>query len=244
MFDIHNHILFGLDDGPSTLEESVNMARIAHADGIQFIVATPHNRDVHGRNLNYSLADAVNHLNQELLDLSVPISILLGMENHIEMDTLEQIHSGIALPIEGTNFILIELPFEFMPFYAEKVLGDLLRIGMTPIIVHPERNVPIHGDFLLLSGLVDMGCLVQTSAGSLMGDFGVLVQNVSRALIEQRLVHVIATDAHSDKGIRIPKISEAVALVSDIIGSSAASRMVLDIPLSIICDEDPDISNL
>lgn len=224
----------GLDDGPSTLEESINMAKIASEDGISMVVATPHNRDLAGKNLSGKFPYMVQQFNRTLEAQSIPVKVLYGMENHIEMDIVEQVGSGQALTIEGTNFMLIELPFEFVPIYTNQIITELFDNGITPIIVHPERNAGIQLDIGLLEELVSRGCLVQVSAGSIDGIHDGLIQNVARDLILKDLVHVISTDAHSDKGDRVPKLSHVVKKVADMIGSESASNMVTETPFSIV----------
>ncbi|MCH2524932.1 MAG: capsular biosynthesis protein [Dehalococcoidia bacterium] len=237
MIDIHCHIMPSLDDGPSTMEESINMARIAIEDGISVVVATPHNRDLGGKNLSRELPNRVNEFNRILESASIPLKVLYGMENHIEMDIITQLNSLEALPIEGTRFMLLELPFEFFPVYTNEIIADLFAGGITPIIVHPERNASIRSDIGLLRDMVNKGCIAQVSSGSISGIHGSLVRDCARDFILQNLVHVLSTDAHSDRGNRTPKLSYAEKLVADIIGSDVAYKMVKDIPLAIINDD-------
>ena len=119
MIDLHTHILPGLDDGPYSMEESVEMALAAYRDGTRVIAATPHNRDVVQRSSVSRAKALVKELNREMATRAVPLALLFGMENHLEMDTPEQAARGAALPIEDTRFILIELPFEIYPFHTE-----------------------------------------------------------------------------------------------------------------------------
>ena len=102
MLDLHNHILPGVDDGPSTMEESIEMALMAYKDGTRIIVATPHNRDVNERSSISTVRSLVDRLNQGIQAQSISLKVILGMENHLEMDTVEQVDEGHALPIEGT----------------------------------------------------------------------------------------------------------------------------------------------
>jgi protein-tyrosine phosphatase len=244
VFDLHNHILPGVDDGPSTVEESVEMALMAYEDGTRTIVATPHNRDVNERSSISAVKSLVGCLNQEIQAKSIPLTVLLGMENHLEIDTVEQADKGSALPIEGTHYILIELPFEFYPFYAEEVLFKLQLNGLRPIVVHPERNVAIQEKPEILATLVSRGALAQVTAGSISGTLGRDHQKAARELLHQNLIHIIASDGHTARGIRTPLLSPGVAAVAKLIGDEAAHRMVEDIPQSILEDKAPDLGRL
>ena len=239
MIDLHCHILPGLDDGPTGMEESVEMARAAYGDGTRVIVATPHNRDVVQRSSVLTARAQATRLNRELEKLSVPLRTLFGMENHLELDTPEQVERGAVLPIEGTRFILIELPFEIYPFHTEETLTKLFDVGLRPIVVHPERNERIQRNPQLLAGLVSKGVLAQVTAGSLVGAFGETVREVSEELLRRGLVHVIASDGHAAYGDRAPLLSAGVYAAASVVGTPAARQMVEDIPLAIIEDGDP-----
>ena len=244
MIDLHVHILPGLDDGPRRMEESVEMALAACRDGTRVIVATPHNRDVVQRSSVIAARDSVSRLRRELKKRSVPLTVIFGMENHLEMDTVEQADVGGAWPIEGTRFILIELPFEIYPFHTEETLQKLLDMGLRPIVVHPERNEPIQRNTQLLAGLVSMGALVQITAGSLAGYLGQTARAVSEELLRSGLAHVIASDGHAPDGHRAPLLLPGVEAAARVVGERAARRMVEDIPLAIVEDRDPVIEGL
>lgn len=234
MIDLHCHILPGLDDGPSSMEESVEMALTAFRDGTRVIAATPHNRDVVQRSSVSAARESVSRLKRELKRRSVPLTLLFGMENHLEMDTPEQVDAGAALPIEGTDVILIELPFQIFPFHTGETLQRLLEMGLRPVVVHPERNEPIQRDPHLLADLVRIGVLSQVSAGSLMGHLGETVRDSVNDLLRRGLAHIIASDGHTARGERAPMLSGGVEAAAGIVGQAAARRMVEDTPRAMI----------
>ena len=156
------------------------------------------------------------------------------MENHLELDTAEQVDSGLAIPIQGTHYILIELPFEFYPFYVEEVLFKLQIGGLRPIIVHPERNLAIQDDPQILANLVHKGALAQITAASITGAFGKESLKSSRDLLQKNLVHIIASDGHTARSTRKPIISSGVVEASKAIGHEAARNMVEKTPQAIL----------
>ena len=170
MLDLHCHILPGIDDGPPTMEQAIEMAVAAFRDGTRTIVATPHSRDVNERGSIACVRALAERLKAELRTRSIPLDVLLGMENHLALDTPEQVDAGAALPIEGTRCILIELPFEFYPYHTRDTLRSLCNRGLTPVVVHPERNLAIQRDARLIAVLVEDGAFTQITAGSLTGD--------------------------------------------------------------------------
>jgi protein-tyrosine phosphatase len=226
------------------MEESVEMALMAYEDGTRTIVATPHNRDVNERSSISAVRSLLDQLNQEVQAKSIPLNIILGMENHLEMDTPEQVDKGLAIPIDGTHYILIELPFEFYPFYGEEVLFRLQIKGLRPIVVHPERNLAIQDNSQILANLVQKGALAQITAGSITGNLGRDYQKVARELLQQNLVHIIASDSHTARGNRTPLLSPGVAAVAKVVGDEAARKMVEDIPQAILQDKAPSLDGL
>lgn len=220
------------------------MARLAYEDGTRTLVATPHNRDVNERSSISAVRALASRLNQELQAQSIPLKVLLGMENHLEMDTPEQVDRGLAIPIEGTHYILIELPTEFYPFYGEEVLFKLHLKGLRPVVVHPERNLAIQGNSQVLANLVQKGALAQITADSITGALGKEPQKASKELLQRSLVHIIASDGHDARGSRKPLLSPGVAAAARVVGVEAARSMVEDIPQAILQDRVPDLQGL
>ena len=238
MLDLHCHILPGIDDGPSTMEQAVGMAIAARQDGTRTIVATPHSRDVNERASIACVRAVARRLNAELRARSVPLHVLLGMENHLALDTPEQVDAGAGLPIEGTRCILIELPFELYPYYTGDTLRNLRLRGLLPIVVHPERNRAVQRNPQLIAGLVQDGARSQITAGSLTGDMGLDAQRSAEELLRLGLAHVIASDGHAPRGPRAPLLSRGVAAAAAIVGEEAARRMVDSVPRALL--QEPD----
>ena len=237
LIDIHNHILNGIDDGASNLEESIAMANIASMDGIDVIVTTPHDRDVLDRHSIDKLVTIKETLELSLKQHNVPLKLIIGMENHMELNLIERVKHGRSLPIEGTNYILVELPFDFYPYYTNEVLNSIQNMGLLPIIVHPERNVAIQTDISLVHSLIRAGFFIQVDSGSIEGSFGNLSAITSKNLLKHRLVDFIATDAHSSQGTRIPIISRSVDIAATLIGDNEAQNLVNRNPQMLLSNE-------
>ena len=238
MIDIHNHIIPNLDDGAKDLNESLEMARIAVADGIQTIVATPHNRDVRDR---HSLSIAMEHKNsleRSIKEESLPLKIVFGMENHLETDLIEQLIIGHALPIEETKYILLELPFDFYPYYTIKVIKEIQSMGFIPIIAHPERNTNIQNDIQVFEDIYKTGALMQITAESLEGYFGQKSYSSARLFLINGFVHFIGSDGHSSSGHRLPELSKGVVQAERLIGSDKARKLVVDNPKAMLLNHD------
>lgn len=198
MIDIHCHILPGVDDGARTMEDSIEMARAAAAQGIHTIVATPHHRNNQFNNFRTDIITQVEDLNHVLVEENVPVKILPGQETRIYGSLSEGLASKEILPVNQlTSYILVELPTTNVPKYTRKLLYDIQVEGYTPVIVHPERNSELLSKPEKLYELVKSGILTQVTAASIIGKFGKKIKNFSHEILQSNLTHFIASDAHN-----------------------------------------------
>ncbi|MBN1394210.1 MAG: hypothetical protein JW959_04245 [Pirellulales bacterium] len=219
--DIHCHLLPGLDDGASDAKEALAMAEMAVNDGIETIIATPHQLGNYAKNSGRTVRAAVAEF-QNLLDgHRVPLRVLPGAEVRIEPGLLDKIRSGEVVTLgDRRRHVLLELPHDVY-FPIDRLLDDLASAGLTGILAHPERNRGIINQPAVLRPLVEHGCLLQVTAGSLTGDFGAQVQKIAESIVSQGLAHVVATDAHGTKK-RPPVMSRAFWKVSKLVGEKNA----------------------
>ncbi len=266
MIDIHSHILFGLDDGAGTLEESVDMCQIAFNDGIRMVVATPHTLNGVYENSRSTILAKVEELNtliHEKLPLPSPVEstsgqtadpgtnlhsaghidlkIVPGADVHFSEKILSQIYENQIMTLgDGGKFLLVEFPSGGIPYQAETLLFGLLVRGITPVITHPERNLEIVHQPRRYIRMVQTGCFGQISAMSLLGEFGSQVKQTAETLLRKNLVHFIASDGHSANG-RPPVLSSAVRAAAKIVGKEEAGKMVTEYPRAIMEGRRPDV---
>ncbi|MCM3116052.1 tyrosine protein phosphatase [Neobacillus sp. MER 74] len=212
MIDLHSHILPGLDDGAKNLSESVNMAKKAVEQGIHTIVATPHHLNNRYENPKQTIIDRVRELNKALLEEKIDLYVLPGQETRIHGEMVEGYEIGEILPIDNTQYVLVEFSSGHVPRYTEKLFYDLQTKGLIPVIVHPERNQEIIERPEVLYQLVKKGALSQVTASSICGDFGKKIKSFSMKLIDANLTHFIASDAHNTSN-RTFKMREAFDIV-------------------------------
>jgi len=300
MIDLHSHILPGLDDGPSGLEESLDMCRVAYGDGIRTIVATPHmldgvyrarraavlsrTRELNaalssvfpvcpaGRRLPHSAPDSshseLRTPNSELdsshsalrtrnstLDSSdsalrsphsefgsnSELVVLPGADIHLAEDLLHPSSRKQLVTVgDRGKYLLVEFPSQVIPPMAERILFRLIGQGIVPIITHPERNLEIGRKPSRYYEMIRMGCLGQVTAMSLTGGFGPEARRLAEALLIRRLVHLIASDAHSTD-LRPPVLTPAVTAAAKLVGANEAARMVIEYPQAVLDGEKPDL---
>ena len=184
------------------LDESLAMARLAVEDGTTTIIATPHQLGSFGHNQGDDIRRRVAELQEQFDAADVPLQVLPGADVRIEPGMVEAIVRGEVLSLgDHRRHVLLELPHElYLPL--EPVLDELSRRKMVGVLSHPERNQGILRQPSVLPPLVDAGCLMQITAGSMCGTFGPQCQQFSEWLLAEGLVHFVATDAHGPRSRR------------------------------------------
>lgn len=198
MLDMHAHILPGVDDGPNTMDESIELLRLAEAEGISHIIATPHAYSPHYDVSKTSVVEGLTKLKGEIKKKGINIELSAGQEIRIHDKVVERIKSGEALTLANSKYVLLELPSSGIPAYTVPVIQGILNLNKVPIIAHPERNRAIAEKPSRLERLITHGALAQVTAGSLAGHFGKSVQKLSLQLIEANLIHTYGSDVHNN----------------------------------------------
>jgi len=234
MIDIHCHILPGLDDGPPTLETSLEMCRIAAADGIRSIVATPHMLNGMYAVTAEQVLAGVRALNESLAAEGLSLRILPGADVHVDKNLPRYLAEKQVLTLaDKGKHLMVELPQDVLPAEIGDLLFQLQLKGVTPIVSHPERNVEVQRNPEALRGLVERGALVQVTAGSLTGAFGARAEACGLGLLRRGMAHLVATDAHNT-GRRPPRLSEARAVVERELGPAEARAVFEERPARLL----------
>ncbi len=232
MIDIHCHILPGLDDGAKNMEDAVAMCRMAMADGIRTVVATPHCRNGLYQNSEQTILPVLEQLEEHLKKESVDLELRPGADIHIHPETIPFLRQNPRLLLGGRYFLL-ELPAQSIPPFTRDFIFESLLAGFIPIITHPERNTIIQGYWKGLEEWVKAGALVQITAMSLTGDFGGQIKETAFQMVRMGMAHLIATDAHSPRR-RPPVLSQARKILESFFGPEQAQAMVKEIPEKIL----------
>ena len=234
MIDLHCHILPGLDDGPSDMAKSLAMCRMAAQDGITHVVATPHLGPVAYNVEASAIPQAVAQLQQALNKENIPLEIICGAEVNLAYDLVESARTNKLPFINNTDrYFSLELNEAQVSQGLEKMIFDLKLMGITPIITHPERTNSGGRDWTWLARLLELGCLSQITAMSLTGEFGRPLCKSCEELLEQNMVHFVATDAHSPDW-RPPLLSEARARLEELMGPETAYDMLVAWPQDVL----------
>lgn len=197
IIDLHAHLLPDVDGGATTLEDSVKLAQMALDEGITYVVLTP--EYVYGEYVNSAsdVKQAVLTLREAYAKAGLAIRVYAGHQIAITKEFMEDFNEGELLPLDGRGkYYLVTFPDRKIPDYVYEVIDELLEKGITPIIANPERNTAFQKDINLLYDFVEAGCLAQMSASAYTGEYGPEVQDICYQMLENHLVHVLASDIH------------------------------------------------
>jgi protein-tyrosine phosphatase len=231
MIDIHHHLLWGLDDGASSIETSLAMARMAAADGITHVVCSPH------ANSQYEyasdvVADKIDELQWQLESEGIALKLGRGCDFHLSYENIQDAKAEpTKFSINGLGYLLVEIPDYGVPRGLTEIFYQLQLAGMTPILTHPERNPTLQADQQRLVEWLRGGILIQVTAGSVLGHMGKRAERMAHQLLEDRWVHFLATDAHNTTS-RPPKMREAMDAVAQKYGPDYAHLLCVTNPLA------------
>ncbi|MGA9783128.1 MAG: CpsB/CapC family capsule biosynthesis tyrosine phosphatase [Terracidiphilus sp.] len=233
MFDVHYHLIFGVDDGAKTINDSIALAEASIAEGVTHIVATPH------ANLRYPFQPELNLERLEMIKMSFEgrLTLGLGCEFHLSYDNIADLerHPG-RYTVNGKQYLLVEFAELVIPRSLSDVLLRMRDSGIVPVITHPERNPVLAADPQRLDEWIEIGCLLQVTAGSLLGDFGRKAESVALDLIRRNRVHLVASDAHA-MSWRPPSMRRAYDLLQGQFGQATADRLCLRNPRAVFFGE-------
>lgn len=223
LVDIHAHLLPGIDDGSPDMETSIQLAKAAVADGITHALMTPHHLNGRFNNHKQDVIEATAQFQEQLNQAGIDLTIFPSQEVRLSSEIPTALdNDDILFCDEDGTYMLLEMPSEDVPLYAKEMTYQLLSRGITPIIVHPERNSRILKEPQLLQEFLEQGCLTQVTASSYVGIFGKKIEDLSDRLIAAGQVATFASDAHS-LAKRESKMTQAYDKLAKQVGSSVAT---------------------
>jgi protein-tyrosine phosphatase len=238
MIDLHCHILPGLDDGATDLSVSIAMAKAFVADGVTVVACTPHILPGLYHNTGPQIRQATAHLQHTLQREGIPLGLVSGADNHIVQEFAAGLRSGQLLSLADTRYVLVEPPHHVVPPRLEDLFFNLLVGGYVPILTHPERLTWIKAHYQAIQRLGQAGVWMQITAGSLAGAFGRNARYWAERMLDEGLVHILATDAH-DVDRRPPNLSLGYQIAARRVGDIEAGHLVFTRPQGVLLNEPP-----
>ena len=230
MIDLHSHLLPGIDDGPRTLAESVEMARVMAADGVTLVAATPHVRDDYPTAVEV-VEDGVREVQAALAAAGVDIEVRTGGEVAVDWANGAGAGDLRGYGLGGNpGVLLVEFPYLGWPLELGMVCNRLLGEGITPVLAHPERNDRVQAQPDRLEELVARGVLVQLTASSVTGRRGSRSRKAADQLLGAGLAHLVGSDSHRAPGPG-GRLSDAAAALED---TALAAWLLRDVPSALL----------
>jgi protein-tyrosine phosphatase len=238
MFDLHCHLLPGIDEGAVDPGMALEMARIAAADGIRAVACTPSILPGVHESTAEGIRAAVASLQAELDRHEVHLRLVEGAVAHLAPGLARGVRSGRIPTIAGSHYLLIEPPRHVVPPRFEESVFELMTLGITPVLAQPESLAWVDGHHEVLVRLATRGAWLQVSTGALTGRQGKRAQYWSEKFVAEGHCHVLATGAH-DTGVHSPLMAEAREVAARLVGRDAATHLVSTRPRGVFADADP-----
>lgn len=236
MIDIHSHLLPGVDDGAPNLQVSINMLDAYVTNGVRTVATTPHLLGRLDPAYQATIDDAFAQVEPHACERG--ISLIRGFEIRLEPDVPRQLSGGAPITLDGTNVVLVDLPFTEWPHYADATLFAVQTAGYRVILAHPERYPGIQDDPARAAALVSRGIVLQVTIGSFGGAFGKRAQKCAESLLAQGLIQIAATDAHS-AGHRMAAVPAGLERLRDLIGADQLETLTVTAPAMLLNGDAP-----
>lgn len=237
MFDIHCHLIYGIDDGADSLDESLRMLRLASHSGTKGIAATPH-CNIPGSYQNYwnsALYNRLCEIRTAAKAEQIPIEIYSGQEIFCTEDMLQLFEKRKLITLNNSRYPLVEFAFDEYSTDVFRRLEKLIAVGLIPVVAHPERYYFVHEDYTTLLHMKDIGCLLQMNKGSYSGYFGSEAEDVCNYMLDRELIDCIASDGHSPFS-RSPYLEDVSEILSDEYSFDYVDLLMRANPMNIICN--------
>lgn len=239
MLDLHCHMLPAIDDGATDLSMALEMARIAWDDGIRTVACTPHIYPGMYENTQAGIRSAIAEFQPHLEAAGLPLRLVVGADVHLDPSLVQGLAEGRIPTLAGSRYLLLEPPHHVAPPRFEDSVFRLMVAGYVPVITHPERLRWIEDAYDVFGRLVRAGAWMQVTAGALTGRYGKRPLYWGERMLDEGLVHLLATDAHHPRR-RPPLLGEGREAAARRVGEEEAGHLVLTRPQAIVDDRAPD----
>jgi len=234
--DLHTHILPGVDDGPESIDHSVDLIAQSVRQGAVGIAATPHRSPWAYHEPISAMEARLVSLRRACEDVGLEVELYMGGETFLIPELVRPGEGFDIVTLNRSRYLLFELPFEQYPPYVEETVFDLQLRGYRLVMAHAERYARYHQDVNQIIALLERGVLAQVNAGSLAGQNGSASRTTAEIMLEHHMAHLVASDSHSVDA-RPPSVASNYDRLVEIVGNQAAQSLVMRVPRMIVEDE-------
>lgn len=238
MIDIHSHIIFGVDDGPKTIEESLSLIGEVYRQGVRYIVATSHRRKGMFETPEKVIMTNFLQLKEAVAEVYPEIRLCYGAELYYSKDILSKLEKKKVPTLNGSRYILLEFSMNTPWKEIQEAVNEVTLLGLTPVLAHIERYDALAFHAERVEELIDKGCYTQVNSNhvlkpTLIGDRTKEFKKRTRYFLEQNLVHCVASDMHNLSS-RPPFMREAYKLLTEEFGKDKAKALLKKNPLMLL----------
>ena len=236
MVDIHCHILPFVDDGAETMEDALEMARMAAASGVTHIIATPHCNLPYEQEKNYrssALMDRFSAFQELVRAADIPLSVSPGAEVFCTPEVPGLLRRDRLLTLAGSSYLLVEFFFDEELSFIDDMLRAIQAQGLTPVIAHPERYEAVQRTPYVIERWFQSGCIIQVNKGSFLGRLGRRAGGAADWILSRGLAHAVASDAHSPT-VRTTQMTQLSEYLTQLCAPEYAGILLRDNPARIL----------
>ncbi len=231
--DLHCHWIAAIDDGARTADEGLSMLHGLHEIGFDEVIATPHMRPGMFDNDKAGLECAFVAMQQTLSAASATLpTVHLASEHYFDDIVFGRLMRGEALPYPGGKSVLVEFGATAFPLHVQHRLFDIRRVGLVPVLAHPERYEPVWRDDACLDPLLDAGAMLLLDVCALVGKYGRAPQRAAEKLLEEDAYDAACSDAHRPHDV--DRVAKAIERLAVLVGAGEARRLLADGPRNIV----------
>ena len=238
MIDTHSHVLFGVDDGAQTVEESIGMLKVAQADGLTKVITTSHSvPGIKYENDAKHLNDIYRQVRSEMKKQGIKVELILGSEIMLTPLSLEWLRDHKAQTLNNTSWVLVEIPWNknlLFDIDEDAALAKVKEMGYRVLIAHPERYPSVQNDYHKLANWKALGYDFQVNRSSLLDTKNEIIHQLAWRMLDEGYCDVIGTDAHRNTGLRVNKLKDIYDLLEEKYGTSEAQRLIDENPQRLI----------
>jgi len=231
MIDIHCHTLFDVDDGSTSLNQTIKMIKMAKRVGVTSMCFTPHYMEDGYKNSKFLLEERLIEVKNELIKQDINMDLYLGEEVYIFPEMAERLEEVFTL--NNTNYLLFELPLAEEVNYLEEVIYELSLKGIKPILAHPERYLLTQNNYKYIKELAEKGeVLLQINISSLIGRYGIEAKRLATKMLKDNIVCFASSDAHSENSYY--NLTTGLDELEKIVGYEKKEELVTSNPKKVL----------
>lgn len=240
MIDFHSHLIYNVDDGSETIENSINVLKKAKKAGFTKIFLTPHYMPDYYEIPKEEIGQRIEKLKKNCIEEGIDLELYQANEIYITNHMVELLQENKASSMNDSRYVLFELPMNEEPQNLLEVVYQLLEAGKIPIIAHPERYIYIQKNPNKLLDLIEQGVLFQANYGSIIGQYGKEIQKTVKLLLQNNFIHFLGTDVHKSGNI-YEQIDNIKSYLKKIINEEKIDQLTTENPQKVIYNEEIEI---